>query len=296
MRTRALRDDAPDSSFARNLALLWNFAHREGHSVVPQAHREQGVRLGSWVAAMRHKRQHLGHEERILLETLPGWQWDGRVDNFDRHLQLLLAFAQREGHARVPQDHVEAGVRLGTWVSNQRVRRSTLTRDRRARLEAVDGWSWDGRDDSFPERLESLRAYAAREGHARVPRTHVEAGVNLGHWVKTQRAKHKVLSAERRSMLEAIPGWTWASRDDAWVHRLELLHAYVAREGHARVPKSHLEAGVNLGHWVSTQRKLQGSLSAQRRAELEAVPGWLWPKARRVGTPAAGRRRANPTE
>jgi helicase associated protein len=51
--------------------------------------------------------------------------------------------------------------------------------------------------------------------------------------------------------LEALPGWTWSdAREGAFALGLERLQRYVAREGHARVPATHEEAGYNLGAWV----------------------------------------------
>ena len=51
-----------------------------------------------------------------------------------------------------------------------------------------------------------------REGHARVPAGHVEAGFRLGQWVKVQRRSHPTMSADRAARLEALPGWTWEAR------------------------------------------------------------------------------------
>ena len=54
------------------------------------------------------------------------------------------------------------------------------------------------------------------------------------------------------------------------------------REGHARIPRKHVEEFdgdiINLGIWVQSRRGefRRGSLSAERVAELEAIPGWQW--------------------
>jgi hypothetical protein len=60
------------------------------------------------------------------------------------------------------------------------------------------------------------------------------------------------------------------------------LRQYAAREGHARVPQNYVETvdgiDVNLGNWVVSKRGQFKSdrLSAERIAELEALPGWPW--------------------
>ena len=63
---------------------------------------------------------------------------------------------------------------------------------------------------------------------------------------------------------------------------LGALRQYAARKGHARVPQVHVEPfngeKLNLGTWVNNRRAEygKGKLSAERVAELEAVPGWEW--------------------
>ena len=59
----------------------------------------------------------------------------------------LLGFVQREGHARVPYDHVEDGVRLGRFVHNARRSYDGFADDElhwRDRLGAQPGWQWAG--------------------------------------------------------------------------------------------------------------------------------------------------------
>jgi len=56
------------------------------------------------------------------------------------------------------------------------------------------------------------------------------------------------------------------------------LRSFVSREGHGRVPLSHVENGVRLGDWVGRQRGAhrQGQLNDERIAELDSIPGWAW--------------------
>ena len=51
---------------------------------------------------------------------------------FARGLNHLRTFAQREGHARVSQKHLEGDHRLGVWLSEQRARwrRGKLSQER----------------------------------------------------------------------------------------------------------------------------------------------------------------------
>ncbi|HEX9089591.1 MAG TPA: sigma-70 family RNA polymerase sigma factor, partial [Arthrobacter sp.] len=67
----------------------------------------------------------------------------GRALRWQRAIEHLAAFSSREGHARVPTAHLEAGYSLGTWMNNRRsdLRLGNLAPDRLAEIDAVD-LSW----------------------------------------------------------------------------------------------------------------------------------------------------------
>jgi hypothetical protein len=73
--------------------------------------------------------------------------------------------------------------------------------------------------------------------------------------------------------IEALPGWSWDARADAWAVYVDRLRAFAEREGHARVPQRHTEHGTKLGTWVAVQRRYRATLPPERRAQLEAIPG-----------------------
>ena len=65
---------------------------------------------------------------------------------------------------------------------------------------------------------------------------------------------------------------------DAWEEGFQQLAAFVAHEGHARVPQTRRDGDVALAVWVQRQRyaNKKGRLSPERQARLEALPGWSW--------------------
>lgn len=269
--------DARADLWNSRFVLLQQFQKREGHALVPQGHIEDGIKLGTWVNEQRQRKDAISAERRALLESVPGWTWDPHTDKWERGYTALTHFAGREGHARVPQPHIEDGLKLGVWVAEQRSNRQGMPADRRTRLEAVGGRSWNAVEDSWMEHLELLRVFAAREGHTRVPVDHVENGLKLGQWTRLRRREHKKLSSERQALLDAIPGWYWGrSADFIWDQKLAAMKKFVEREGHARVPSGHTENGVKLGSWIAEQRAERRNLSAERTGRLEALPGWSW--------------------
>ena len=120
--------DAVAEQWERMHGLLAAYVEREGHARVPTGHVEDGERLGVWLAQQRRafKKGLLLPDRAARLEAL-GVVWDVFAEQWERSFALLQAFVAREGHANVPQRHVEDGQRLGGWLSKQRTRHQLRT-------------------------------------------------------------------------------------------------------------------------------------------------------------------------
>jgi hypothetical protein len=144
------------------------------------------------------------------------------ADRWEINFKVLTTFVAREGHSRVPRDHVEDAIRLGDWVSAQRSFRKSarLTASRIERLEALPGWTWHAKAAQWEDSFGELEALAARQGLARLPKGRDKSAVRIRTWVNHQRRFHRIgrLSAERTARLEALPGWSWDG-DQAQVPR-----------------------------------------------------------------------------
>ena len=266
------REDQREAGFA---ALL-EFVAREGHARVTRFHREGDFKLGFWVSSQRGGRDQMSLERQERLEALPGWIWAAFDANWEAGFAALLDYVAREGHARVPNLHVEGDFKLGSWVGMQRVKRERTSDDRRDRLEALPGWTWSVFDANWEAGFAALLDYVAREGHARVPQFHREGDFKLGSWVGSRRRERDEMSLERQQRLEALPGWTWDAFQHRWETGFAALMEFVAREGHARVPGTHREGEFPLGTWVATQRRYRENAPQDRQDRLEALPGWIW--------------------
>ena len=199
-----------------------------------------------------------------------------RAGQWEEGFGYLLRFAEREGHTRVPDGHVEDGYRLGAWVNKQRGRKGKLDADRIRRLAELPGWTWDPRTAQWEEGFGYLLRYAEREGHTRVLMGHIEDGYRLGAWVKKQRSRKDIRNADQIHRLEELPGWTWDPRAAQWEEGFGYLLRYAEREGHTRVPANHLEDGYKLGRWVIKQRSRKDIRNADQIHRLGELPGWTW--------------------
>jgi len=114
-------DSARDERWERVKQLLQAFYDREGHLNVPFYHVENGVALGTCVNLMRSQGCFLtGHSDRVEWVRARGWVKNARDARWERVMELLQAFFEREGHINVHTAHVEDGVALGKTVINIR--------------------------------------------------------------------------------------------------------------------------------------------------------------------------------
>lgn len=204
---------------------------------------------------------------------------------FYEGLGRLQSYAREYGSARVRTDYVTAdGFNLGAWVARVRGehRAGRMSSVRAAKLQALPGWVWDTREADYAAGLGALVEYVAEFGDTRIRTDYVTGdGFPLGQWVQVRRFDRKIgrLSSERIAQLEGLPGWLWNVQGSRYDAGYEALLAFVAEQGHARVPARHVTAeGYQLGAWVSKRRegRKRNRLSAKQVAQLEELPGWRW--------------------
>jgi superfamily II DNA or RNA helicase len=264
--------DVLEGGWEEGFTALTTFKLREGHCFVPFKHIEGSFKLGGWVDKQRNRIDTMHAERRKRLDDI-GFVWNARESAWEEGFAALLTFKAREGHWRVPKDHVEGPVKLGVWVTFQRTSKNTMPAERRKRLDEI-GFVWDVFETGWEEGFAKLTMFKAREGHCRVPALHIEEAFKLGRWVSIQRGNKDRISAKRRNRLDAI-GFVWAPHKSAWEEGFAALTSFKAREEHCRAPHDHIEEAFRLGGWVNKQRSNKDNISVERRKRLDDL-GFVW--------------------
>ena len=279
---------ADDRSFEEGVERVRAYAAENGHARVHGDHvSPDGHRTGIWVSNRRadYAAGGLSADRIAELEAITGWVWSLFGEQWANGISAVTAYVAENGHARVPDSYVSlGGHRTGGWVGARRrdYAAGTLSADRIAELEAIDGWVWNPFDEQWTTGLAAVTAYVTKHGDARVPTSYVSPdGHRTGRWVSGHRNSYVTgrLTPDRIAELESLPGWVWNWLDEKWATGLAAVRAYVDDNGHARVPLSYVSPdGHRTGGWVGNRRAdcAAGRLSAERVAELEALPGWVW--------------------
>jgi hypothetical protein len=270
--TGSRQGGTPVDSFDAAMAVLRAWVGEHGTAAVPTRTSYAGFGLGRWAARRRdrYRNGQLPAGHIAALEALPGWDWGTTHEQWrQRRLEGLHAWVAEHGAGAIPQVAKVGEVNVGTWVRTQRAKHRVgrLSSHRVVALEAVAGWVWD-----------SPRHDPWTTGIAVLPVEH--NGIPLRAWAGTLRSRYQAdtLSAEHTHTLEAIPGWVWQVRETQFADGYAILEEWAGEHGHAHPPLNVKVDEFRLGWWIGSQRKRfqEGTISAERIAALEALPGWEW--------------------
>ena len=267
----------------QGVSKLQKFHIREGHSLVPHGHIEDGFRLGRWVGKKRNQRNNnLLSAPRIKQLNNFDFIWNVREHQWNLGVAHLQKFIAQKGHAKVPHNfRTKDGFALGYWCLSKRQDKKSgdLSAIRIRQLTKLE-FVWDVLDENLTLGITNLQKFKKEYGHLDVPQSFkTEDGFPLGSWLNFKRAEKKRghLSPEITAMLNK-EGFVWDSLTEQWDQGLVHLRKFVEQKGHARVAQSYKTTdGFKLGTWVSSQRtvKRNGTLSTERIAKLDLL-GFSW--------------------
>ena len=260
--------DPITEQWEQNFAALQKFHKREGHCRVALKHKEDGLKLGTWVSCQRARKSQLAPDQLKRLNSL-SFSWDPITEQWEQNFAALQKFHKREGHCRVAPRHKEDNLKLSLWISNQRARKSRLTPNQLKRLNSL-GFSWDPITEQWEQNFAALQKFHKREGHCRVAAKHQEDGLKLGTWVNFYRLKKDELTPDQLERLNSL-GFSWDPITEQWEQNFAALQKFHKREGHCRVPQCHQEGSLKLGSWVTRQRAEKTRLTPDQLKRLNAL-------------------------
>jgi len=279
------------------------YREENGDLMIPQRYvTEDGKCLGSWLTTQRkiHNGSKVGvlTEEQVLRLDKLGIVWTNIKDTvWEDYYALAKAYYEQHGHLNVPMNYTtEDGHRLGTWLSNMRVRyaslsqrdKSSQTKERIRRMEAI-GMVWNVFDARWEHCFALAEAYYREHGDLLVPVAYTAAdGTALGVWIANQRSKRKgnccsTLTREQIARLDSI-GMAWGGvKDIQWMSYYNAAKRFFEHHGNLRVSKAYkTDDGLNLGVWLVNQRSTykkqsdgKGGMSPERIRLLNDI-GMVW--------------------
>ena len=133
------------------------------------------------------------------------------LQSFDQWLLLLMEYKNLNGDCLVKRDYIIDGVKLGVWVSRQRIasKKGTLSQDKIDQLNGI-GFVWDKYEVDWQQNFALTKRYVKENGNCLIKRDYIINGVKLGLWVNRQRiaSKKGTLSQDKIDQLNSI-GFVW---------------------------------------------------------------------------------------
>lgn len=156
---------------------------------------QDGFKLGVWLCTQRTKKRtgKLIQSQIQKLETI-GMIWDPDADFWKAAYESARQYHKEHGDLLVPpQYETNNGVKLGSWIGNQRSRykAGTLTKEQIDQLNTI-GMVWNVSEQQWENGYRHLLDFCGKNDHAHVPQKYVtEDGFRLGSWLSTQTRSFK---------------------------------------------------------------------------------------------------------
>ena len=119
-----------------------------------------------------------------------------------------------------------------------------------------------------------LQKFHKRKGHCLVAARDQVDELSLGNWVNRQRLQKDRLTPDRLKRLNSL-GFSWDPLVEQWEQFFVALQKFHKRQGHCHVVIGYKVDGLNLGQWLSEQRKHRERLTPDRLKRLNSL-GFSW--------------------
>ena len=210
-------------------------------------------------------------------------------DRFSDGLTALRRLFEAKQRTVVDRGARVAGFPVGDWAAAQRQAYwcGEISPEQVQQLEAIDGWTWEGRDQrAWLVRLEAARRWLSSRPGSSICDGLVVGKLPIGEWAAAQRKRRTagLMPDPLARQLESVAGWTWERTEPAaehWAATLELVTDLASQGRLSSIRSVTVVDGFPLGKWVGRARSeyRSGDFPPKLIASFEGVAGWTWSAA-----------------
>jgi hypothetical protein len=129
-----------DFAWGEGFKHLTNYKDSYGDCLVPHSYQANGFKLGSWVNTQRTTKMNMSEERTRKLDALE-FVWSPLDFAWGEGFKHLTNYKDSYGDCLVPQKYQADGFKLGRWVSKQRQKRGSISKERIKHLDSL-GFAW----------------------------------------------------------------------------------------------------------------------------------------------------------
>ncbi len=214
-----------------SIGIIWNKRENnweEKYNILKKYYEEYGninlvldTSINRWLAHQKesYKLGKLSPERIAKLNSL-GIIWFYQKDSWEQMYQAACNYYKKNNNLVVPIDYEEDGIKLGSWIHDQRNSYGNLSPERINKLNSI-GMIWNVLTYMWEVYYHLATKYYESYGNLHIHRkfktkdgvTYDEEGLPLGVWLNTQRYNYQkgILSTDRITKLSNI-GMIWDIR------------------------------------------------------------------------------------
>lgn len=239
-------------------------------------HDENGVRIRNWVNYQRMYFSKLTEKQQQLVTSMGLVLTTRKVHSWEENYKLAKIYYEHYGDLLIPvkfktsdgYTYDENGIKLGTWMREQRYSFSKLSPEKQELLKSI-GFVLNTRKEGWLRNYELVKMYYEHHGNLNIPQkfttkngfTYDEDGVHIGYWLGNQKNQFSNLPKEKQHLLKKIG--LVNTRNEQWLRNYELAKIYYEYYGDVHMLSkfktsdgiTYDKNGVQLGRWLSYQIK-----------------------------------------
>jgi hypothetical protein len=241
--------------------------------------------LANWCNSQRilKRKNGLTPYQTKEFEKINNWFWDKDLNEiWDKKYEELKDFVKENNRFPSEKSLNSEEKRMSQWYYNQKKEKKngSLCKERKNKLEKIEGWKWDSLMDSWEESFKYLVSFLENTGKFPSSESKDLIEKQNGRWCLCQRQKYKngTLSEYAIKKFDNIPDWSWNPQDEKWFDILDHVKIFCKKNGKFPSSESQNAEEKSLGNWILKQRQLKKEMNIplEKEKELEKIEGWTW--------------------